>query len=118
VRSSDFAPLKISFGSGEWCGNVYEELNFFPHKLSLQFFSYFEGESQQASLDSPAGGIAEDALFVLLRGLRGALLAPGEHRDFPFLPSPFTRRLDHAPTGWGTATIARRAARETVRVPA
>ena len=118
VRSSDFDPLKVSFSSAEWCGNVYEELNFGPHSVARQTFSYFEGESGAATLARPAGGISEDALYVLLRGLRRPWLEPGRQRRVPFLPGPFVRRLAHQPMSWGSATVARRAGRVRVTVPA
>ena len=113
-----FTPLKTAFSSSEWCGQIYEELNARGAKLSQRLASYFEGESAEHGLDLPAGGMQEDDLFILLRGLRGAYLRPGEKRTVPFLASPFYRRLAHQPTAWTTATIERRAQPEVVRVPA
>ncbi len=116
--SADFSPLKIAFTSSEWCGMVSEELHTSDRQLLHRVSSYFEGESTQQPLPLPAGGVQEDELFVRLRDLRGAWLAPGESRQVPFLASPFHRRLAHVPALWQPATITRRAAPATVTVPA
>lgn len=118
ATSSDFTPLKIAFTSSEWCGQVSEELHVIGRQLRQRVASYFEGESIQQPLPLPAGGVQEDALFIVLRGLRGAYLRPGESRAVPFLASPFHRRLAHRPAVWGRATIERLAAPVTVSVPA
>ena len=118
VRSEDFAPLKISFSSAEWCGHVYEELIVDPRRIEGRFFSYFENESSTTALDGKSGGVLEDNLFILLRGLRGPYLNPGEERQVPFLASAFARRLKHAPLAWGTAEIQRLAEPQQVEVPA
>ena len=118
TRSSDFAPVKISFTSAEWCGQIYEELNFDGPHLAERLSSYFENESSERTLDAPAGGIEEDDLFILLRGLREEFLAPGQKRTVRFLASPFYRRLTHQPLEWSTATIERLGSPDKVRVPA
>ncbi len=118
TSSADFVPLKIAFSSSEWCGQVYEELNSSGAKLSQRVSSYFEGESAERELENPAGGVQEDNLFILLRGLRGPYLKPGEKRSVPFLPSPFHRRLTHRTARWATATIERLARAEQLTVPA
>ena len=118
VASADFAPLKIAFSSSEWCGQVYEELNVAGGSITQRVSSYFEGESAERTLDAPADGIEEDNLFVLLRGLHAPMLRTGEKRTYPFLASPFHRRLAHRPTAWASATIERLARPQRVRVPA
>lgn len=117
-RSRDFSPVKVSFSAAEWCGHVYEEIAFEPRRVTDLVRSYFEGESASRSLQWKKGGVAEDLLFVLLRGLRGPFLAPGETRSIPFLPSPFHSRLVHRRVAWTTATVERAKAPERVRVPA
>ncbi len=118
VRSEDFAPVKVSFTSAEWCGHVYEELIVDPSRIEGRFFSYFENESSTTTLDGKSGGVLEDNLFILLRGLRGPYLEPGEKRSVPLLPSAFARRLKHAPLAWGTAEIERLAEPQQTEVPA
>jgi hypothetical protein len=118
VRAADFAPVKVTFTSAEWCGQVYEQLDLVDTRLTARYASYFEGESESQTLDVPAGLVTEDDLFVLLRGLRGAYLAPGASRKVPFVASPFVRRLAHRPLAIGEATIERRVEPETVTVPA
>jgi hypothetical protein len=117
-RSRDFSPVKVSFTAAEWCGQVYEEIAFEPHRTTDLVRSYFEDESASRSIQWRKGGVAEDFLFVLLRNLRGDFLKPGETRNVPFLPSPFTSRLTHRPVAWTTATVARGPGPERIGVPA
>ena len=116
--TADFTPLKVAFTSSEWCGQVYEELNVAEGRLSQRLSSYFDGESAERTLERPAGGVIEDELFILLRGLRGPYLTPGGHRAVPFLASPFYRRMSHGEATWTTARIQRLARPEAVVVPA
>ncbi len=118
VRSADFEPVKVSFSSTEWCGNVYEELRVDPGLVSQRLSSYFENESGAREERRPPGGILEEELFVRLRGLGGEYLAPGARRTVPFLPGSFRRRLTHAPLRWEEATIERLAAPRAISVPA
>jgi hypothetical protein len=118
VRSRDFSPAKISFSSAEWCGHVYEEMTFGPRDIADRYSSYFEGESGDRRLNLTKDGIAEEELFIRLRGLRGEWLRPGERRTVPFLASAFYRRLAHRPLRWTTAAIERSERNEAVSVPA
>ena len=118
VDAADFAPVKVAFSSAEWCGQVYEQLDFDDGRLAARYASYFEGESAEQTVEVPDRLMTEDALFVVLRGLRGPFLAPGEKRELPFLASPFVRRLAHRPLAVGKATIERRGDTESVTVPA
>ena len=118
VRTSDFSPVKMSFSSSEWCGHVYEELLFSPNKITGHYFSYFEGESGPRNLDFPKGGIVGEQFLILIRGLRGDFLKPGEKKSAPFLPSLYAGRLSHRPPAWTTAEIERLADPQTVEVPA
>lgn len=105
ARTTDFSPVKISFSSAEWCGQVYEELLFYPGKVTGQYFSYFEGESGARNLDVPKHAVAEDNLFILLRGLRGQFLRTGEKGRFQLLPSVYFGRLAHKPPTWTAAEL-------------
>ncbi|UCG52746.1 MAG: hypothetical protein JSW58_04125 [Candidatus Latescibacterota bacterium] len=118
VRSSDFSPVKVSFTSAEWCGHVYEELLFYPEKITGYYHSYFENESGPRELENPNGGVIEDNLFILLRGLRGDFLEPGGERDIQLLPSVFSGRLAHTPLRWVDAKISRDSGTRTIEVPA
>ncbi len=117
-RSDSFDPVKLTFTSAEWCGNVYEELLIDPQNIQHRVFSYFEGETSLGTLPRPPGGVIEEELFVRLRGLRGEYLRPGEKRSVAFLAGSFHRRLTHAPATWTRAEIERTAATERVQVPA
>ncbi len=105
VKSDTFEPMKISFTSAEWCGHVYEELLFRKHDVSDKYFSYFEGESTTRTFGRQNEGIAEDALWILLRGLRGDFLKPGETKELPILSSVYSSRLIHKPISWANVTI-------------
>lgn len=118
VRTDDLVPVKVSFTSAEWCGNVYEELRVDSTRIGDQLFSYFEGESGSRTVPRPAGGVLEDELLILVRSLRGPWLPPGGTRQVPFLPGTLWRRLAHRPLAWGTATIARASRTSRVHVPA
>ncbi len=118
VRSDTFDPVKVSFSSTEWCGNVYEELRLTPALVDQKLSSYFEDESAVRSVPRPKGGLLEEELFVRLRGLNGDYLRAGESRTVPFLPSAFRRRLTHQPLLWTSARIERLAATPSVVVPA
>jgi len=118
VRVDDFAPLKLSFTSAEWCGNVYEQLDVGPKGVALDIASYFQDESAQGTLPAKNGGIVGDQLFVWLRGLRGHVLAAGEARTLPYLTDPFERRLRHTEASWGELTLTREEKLASLRVPA
>jgi len=118
VRTDNLKPLKVSFTSTEWCGNVYAEMRLDPHRITEQVFSYFEGESGVRTIDWPAGGLLEDELLIRLRGLHGEWMRSGERKRVPFLAGAFWRRLAHRRADWTSATIERLAAPERIRVPA
>lgn len=107
---------KTSFSSQEWCGHVYMQWLLRDGKLRGTSHSYFDGEADASpELPFPDGGVVEDALPVLVRGLRGEWLKPGESRKLPFLRSQLRTRLGHTPAAWGEATVSRAAATEAVK---
>jgi hypothetical protein len=118
VRSSDFSPVKLTFTSAEWCGHVYDELLFYPKKITGRFFSYFEGESGETNLKNHDGGLVEDNLFIVLRGLRGHYLEPGASKRVRFLPGVYYGRLAHKPLEWEDAKVSRLEGTKTIDVPA
>jgi len=118
TRSLDFSPVKVTFTSAEWCGQVCEQLDFTGSRVSERFDSYFEGESAVRTLEIPPAAVVEDDLFILLRGLRGAYLAPGRSSAIRILSSPFYSRLTHQPPKWLEASVSRLPGPETIRVPA
>ena len=118
ARSSDFAPVKITFTSAEWCGHVYEELLFGSSGITGHYYSYFEDESGPRRLENAKNGVVEDNLFILLRGLRGDFVQSGKTRKVKLLPSVYYGRLSHKPLEWEDADISRRPGVEKVEVPA
>jgi hypothetical protein len=112
-------PLKVSFSLQEWCGHAYEQLVRGDDGYARTLHSYFDGEAnQQARLDTPAGGVVEDAMPLLARGLAGALVAPGASREVPWLRSRLRDRMDHRTASWTTATLGLTADASRVTVPA
>jgi hypothetical protein len=115
--AGEYWPLaKTSFSAQEWCGQVY--MQWLPRGSTLQgtSHSYFDGEADAAPvLPLPPGGVVEDALPVLVRGLRGDWLKPGETRKVPFLRSQLRTRLLHVPAAWGEATVSRAPAATEVK---
>lgn len=118
TQTRDFSPLKVAFTSSEWCGQVYEELHFWSGFTQHKLFSYFEGESFERKQPYPTSGVSEDNLWIVLRGLRGPFLKPGEKRVVPYLAGAFWRRLAHRDADWMKASIERLARPERVTVPA
>ncbi|MDH3217503.1 MAG: hypothetical protein OEN01_14675 [Candidatus Krumholzibacteria bacterium] len=118
VRSSDFSPAKISFTSAEWCGHVYQELSFGRDRITGHYDSYFENESGPLDIQRVANSIAEDNLFILLRGLRGDYLESGKKRTVQILPSMYFGRLAHESPGWVQAEIKRAKKSKSIKVPA
>ncbi len=111
-----FRLMKTSFSSQEWCGHVF--MQWLPRGTRLvgTSHSYFDGEADASpELEMPAGGVLEDALPILVRGLRGDWLAPGATKKVPFLRSQLRTRLLHVPAKWGEATVTRAAASAPVK---
>ncbi|MCO4773738.1 MAG: hypothetical protein KDA24_27145 [Deltaproteobacteria bacterium] len=112
-------PDKVAFSMQEWCGHVYEELVVKPDALGQMFRSYFDGETLDAADRAlPARAVVADAMPMLVRGLGGQMLAPGETREVPWLPSAPDRRLTHREFSWGEATLTRSESTAQVTVPA
>jgi len=112
-----FRPLRVTFASQEWCGHVHEVLDV-GKKLALDVQSYFEDESVKTTLAWKENALLGDHLFVWLRGLRGAPLAPGETKELPYLADGFERRLRHAKAEWQSVKVTRAAASASETVPA
>lgn len=105
------SPTKVSFSCQEWCGHVYQQALFSrPNArtpgVRQTLHSYFETEADQNNaMDHPAGGLAEDALFLWARGLAGPRLAPGQSIEIPVYRSMALQRLRHVRAEWETATL-------------
>jgi hypothetical protein len=118
VRTHDLSSVKTTFSSAEWCGHVFEEMLYEPHHIADRYISYFEDESVLRRIRRFDDEVAEENLYVLLRGLRGEYLRPGARRRVHFLQGVFYRRLTHQPFIWSSALIERAPGTEAVSVPA
>jgi hypothetical protein len=107
--------VKTSFSSQEWCGHVY--MQWIPRDAQLHgvVHSYFDGEDASPTLPLVPGGVLEEQVPILVRGLRGDWLAPGATKKVPFLRSLLRTRLLHVPAKWGEATVSRAAAAAEVK---
>ncbi|MEP2937326.1 MAG: septum formation inhibitor Maf [Gilvibacter sp.] len=90
--------LKISSSSQEWCGHTYMELTN-RAAFDIAIDSYFEGESNQLTLDK---SFLEDDVWSIIR-LRPDQLPMGE---FEMIPSFFYLRLKHKKTKAYKATAS------------
>jgi hypothetical protein len=112
-------PVKISFGSQEWCGHVYHQLIVDEREIREDLHSYFDGEAdQQRRFKRPPDGFNEDVLYHWARGLAAPVLEAGESVMLPFLPSLQRARLEHRRVDWTRATLSRAGNPRTITVPA
>ncbi|MBW2253666.1 MAG: hypothetical protein JRI25_03615, partial [Deltaproteobacteria bacterium] len=80
--------------------------------------SYFDGEADGSWVEAiPEGAVFGDALPLLVRGLAGTLVEPGETRTVPYLPTLLDTRLAHQPLVWQEVTLSRSAGPRMVQVP-
>jgi hypothetical protein len=113
------APVKVSFSSQEWCGQVYQQVLFRRGGVSQTLHSYFEGEADRDdTLPGRPGGVSEDALLLWARGLAYPEVAPGERVTVPVLTSLKRSRLEHVPVAWEQVVLSRSAGTEEATVPA
>lgn len=104
-----FAPLKISFSSQEWCGNVYHHVLPMKSGLVSEIHSYFEAEGDSKStLPYPAGIVYyEDEMPILLRELDGEFLKVGQSQKIHLVPSLWKRRKRHVPLAFFPARLTK-----------
>jgi hypothetical protein len=113
------SPAKVSFSGQDWCGQVFHEILPSDTKVRHVLHSYFDGEGDRdESIDYPADGVFEDALFHWARGLAAPFLEPGEERDVHLLRSAEESRMKHVPLAWDRATLSRSRDVLEVAVPA
>lgn len=110
VQQVNESPLKITFSSQEWCGQVFDEAQFTERWVTVNQHSYFDGEgtrTERRRLPSPT--YTADTLPIRVRELLGPSLAPGQTRTIAYLPPLAWSRLQHTPWHVETASITRSA---------
>jgi hypothetical protein len=113
------SPIKITFSAQEWCGMVYDELTMGLGRVHMTLHTYFDSDTRPpSSLKAPKGLVYGDDVPILVRGLEGAWLTPGESRTVPWMPSELTLRFAHVAPAIGEATVSRAAASESFTTPA
>ncbi|MBI3181077.1 MAG: hypothetical protein HYZ28_02925 [Myxococcales bacterium] len=107
-------PLKVTFSSQDWCGQVFHQLEPRGDGLHGHWRSYFESEASGSEVvPLTEDSVLEDELWHRLRGLTREL-EPGKYR---LVPSAQAVRMSHAPMVPGELEV-RRAAAPPVTVPA
>ena len=103
-----FELCKITLSAQEWCGHVFEEVQMRQGRLQGALNSYFEREGRQRYELPAAGSFAsEDHLLILVRELRGPILAAGEEQVVQLLPALWQLRALHRPRDLVQARLAK-----------
>lgn len=114
----EFKPLEVTFSMQEWCGMLFEEVHFDDDKAIVNINSYFEGESTRSELPmGDAGVMAEDAIWIALRGLASAEL-PRDPQKVTLLGSALRRRMRHVKATPYETTVRWSDAPKKLKVPA
>ncbi len=112
------SPIKVSFSSQEWCGNIYKQALFDIPGVRVTSHSYFDGEAdQEKTLDPIEDGVSEDGLMLWARGMARPTLRPGEEKNVDLFASLETARHALGPGYWTKATLKRSATSESLTVP-
>ena len=135
VMTSSFVPLngetprgvptKISFSMQEWCGNTYAEATTIHEygdpatAIRLQSHNYLDGQGATTTdLPLQHSPISNDALPILIRGIAGPLLSPGETQSVNLLPRIADSHMQKRPWSWQTAVLSRSPTNQRIQVPA
>ena len=118
-------PTKISFSMQEWCGNTYAEATTVHQygepvtAIRLQSHNYMDGQGGTTmNLPLRQHGISTDALPILVRGIAGQLLEPGETQPVNLLPRMADSHMNQVPWSWQKAVFSRSSTTKKTRVPA
>lgn len=109
-------PLKLTTSITEWCGHVFERWTPRAGRLAIHRDTYFDADDAEANDQPPAtrklpaGTVYGDALPVLVRGLTGDGLQPGQARTAPYLPRQIDVRFAHVEPTLGSVALRRAAA--------
>jgi hypothetical protein len=101
-------PIKLTQSVTEWCGSVFEELLVDPRKVRRTLHTYFDADDTPPSTtDTPPRILYGDAMPLLVRELRGPMIAAGTERRVPYYPPMLETRFAHRAPKVASATIAR-----------
>lgn len=90
-EKKSFYPIKMTFGSQEWCGNSFKEIVNFNGKSFINFITYWDHQgSGMKTLGLEEGLPLYDALPILLRAVN---MKQGGKVQFPMLPSQISSKL-------------------------
>ena len=135
IMTSTFVPLsgetprgvatKSTFSMQEWCGNTHAEIRA-THEfgepvsgLSFHTSHYFDDSPvENADLSIPENAVMADALPVLVRGLAGSFIAPGDTMNAELLPRLVDVHTRHTAVDWQSSQLTRSLNSEITEVPA
>ncbi|MEM1446935.1 MAG: hypothetical protein AAGF84_12825 [Planctomycetota bacterium] len=101
-------PVKMTFSSQEWCGQVWQQAVFNADGVEHEHRSYFENAADaNEKLPGYEAFLAEDALMLWARGLAGPKVEPGESVALPLYRSAAVTRLQHVGVAWDSAVLTR-----------
>lgn len=107
-RTPRGVPTKVAFSMQEWCGLTHDQLVINGESMERRGHSYFDGEADRThSLPVAREALFADALPLLVRGLTGELLEPGEAMEVDLLPRLSEVRMAHSDLSWRRATLRR-----------
>ncbi|MGM0557467.1 MAG: hypothetical protein ACQEVA_13875 [Myxococcota bacterium] len=102
-----FQPVKSTLTAQEWCGHVFHGIWIGSDSYASGMHSYFAGEEDARDVvETPAGTLYEDALFIQLRELDGEF-NDGEDWSGTLVPRLWERRKEHKSLRPVDATITR-----------
>jgi hypothetical protein len=112
-------PAKVSFGSQEWCGNLFDQLTVRGRAVRRFRHSYFDGEADvDDAWRAPRGVIFADTLPIVVRGLTGEPLPDGQPRPLQAYPTLADLRANHGALAVAGGVLSRDAAPHEVDAPA
>ncbi|MEE2657720.1 MAG: hypothetical protein VX733_04390 [Candidatus Latescibacterota bacterium] len=101
-----FELQRITHTVQEWCGHVFEEVQFRHGKILGDLNSYFEREGRQHwQFEEPEAFVSEDHLWIQVRELKGDLMEEGDTHGLTILPSLWYFRLRHQDRKLMVATL-------------
>ncbi len=107
---AEMMALKVSFGSQEWCGNVFEIIKWKNGSLKGNLYSYFESDGEPVlKFKEDMKPLFEDNLWILIRELNGPFLVDNSKRSFAVIPSAWQRRKQHVALKQKNAVIEKHA---------
>ena len=112
-------PTKISFSMQEWCGHAWDQWSVDHNTFTRIGHSYFDGEADvNVTGTLQPQTVFADNLPILVRGLTGEWLTPGQTAPIKLIPQAIHTRMQHREPEALDVTIHREQTSAPVTVPA